>query len=134
MLLLLTISYAQNSATAKADTLFNSYQYVSAIEEYLKLAESKNANEYVYTQLAESYYNVFDSENASKWYAKAVKGKAAETYYHYAQTLKSLGNYQEANKQMDVFAKMMPKDERTKNIWLTQIIFRVYLVLPNYLM
>lgn len=124
MLLLLTISYAQNSATAKADKLFDSYQYVSAIEEYLKLAESKNANEYVYTQLAESYYNVFDSENASKWYAKAVKGKAAaETYYHYAQTLKSLGNYQEANKQMDVFAKMMPKDERAKE----------HLANPNYI-
>lgn len=124
MLLLLTIGYGQNSATAKADKLFESYQYVSAIEEYLKLAESKNANEYIYTQLAESYYNVFDSQNASKWYAKAVKGKAdAETYYSYAQTLKVLGNYQEANRQMDVFAKMMPKDERAKE----------HLANPNYI-
>ena len=104
MFLLLAVGYGQNSATAKADKLFDSYQYVAAIEEYLKLAENKNASEYIYTQLAESYYNVFDSENASKWYAKAVKGKAtAETYYRYAQTLKVLGNYQEANKQMDIF-------------------------------
>jgi outer membrane protein OmpA-like peptidoglycan-associated protein/tetratricopeptide (TPR) repeat protein len=124
MLFLLTLSYAQNSATAKADKLFETYQYVAAIEEYQKLAESKNANEYIYTQLAESYYNVFDSENASKWYAKAVKGKAeAETYYRYAQTLKTLGKYQEANKQMDVFAKMMPKDERAKE----------HLANPNYI-
>ena len=123
LLLLLTAGYGQNSSTAKADKLFESYQYVAAIEEYLKLAESKNANEYVYTQLAESYYNVFDSENASKWYAKAVKGKAsAETYFRYAQTLKVLGKYQEANKQMDVFAKMMPKDERAKE----------HLANPNY--
>ena len=123
LLLLLTVGFGQNSSTAKADKLFESYQYVAAIEEYLKLAESKNANEYVYTQLAESYYNVFDSENASKWYAKAVKGKAdAETYFRYAQTLKVLGKYQEANKQMDVFAKMMPKDERAKE----------HLANPNY--
>lgn len=122
---MLTTSYGQNSATSKADKLFESYQYVAAIEEYQKLAESKNANEYVFTQLAESYYNVFDSENATKWYAKATaKGKAAaETYYHYAQALKVLGKYQEANKQMDVFAKLMPKDDRAKE----------HLANPNYI-
>ncbi|MFN3755265.1 OmpA family protein [Flavobacterium sp.] len=125
LILSLTASYGQNSATAKADKLFESYQYVAAIEEYQRLAESKGANEYIYSQLAESYYNVFDSENASKWYAKATaKGKAeAETYYRYAQTLKVLGKYAEANKQMDVFAKMMPKDERAKE----------HLANPNYI-
>ncbi|MDN3676389.1 OmpA family protein [Flavobacterium paronense] len=124
LLLLISIGYGQNSATSKADKLFESYQYVAAIEEYLKLAESKNANEYIYTQLAESYYNVFDTENASKWYAKAVKGKAnAETYYRYAQILKILGNYQEANRQMDMFAKMIPKDERAL----------AHLANPNYI-
>lgn len=124
LVLLLTAGYSQNSATAKADKLFESYQYVAAIEEYLNLAESKNANEYVFTQLADSYYNVFDSENAAKWYAKATKGKAdAEAYYRYAQTLKVLGKYQEANKQMDIFAKMMPKDERAKE----------HLSNPNYI-
>lgn len=125
LIVMLTASYGQNSATAKADKLFESYQYVAAIEEYQKLAESKGANEYIYTQLAESYYNVFDSENASKWYAKATaKGKAdAETYYRYAQTLKVLGKYAEANKQMDVFAKMMPKDDRAKE----------HLANPNYI-
>lgn len=124
LLLLLTISYGQNSATSKADKLFDSYQYVDAAKEYLKLAESKNANEYIYTQLAESYYNVFDSENASKWFANAVKGKAnPETYYHYAQSLKALANYPEAKKQMDVFAKLMPQDERAKD----------HLTNPNYI-
>ena len=125
LMLLLTASYGQNSATAKADKLFESYQYVAAIDEYSKLAEGKNGNEYIYTQLADSYYNVFDAENASKWFAKATaKGKAdAETYYRYAQTLKVLGKYQEANKQMDVFAKMIPSDARAKE----------HLANPNYI-
>lgn len=123
-MLVLTANYAQNSVTAKADKLFESYQYVAAIEEYTRLAESKNASEYIYKQLADSYYNVFDSANAAKWYAKATsKGKSdAETYYRYAQTLKILGKYQEANKQMDVFAKMMPSDARAKE----------HLANPNY--
>lgn len=125
LILALTTAYAQNSATAKADTLFESYQYVAAIDEYQKLAESKNANAYVFTQLAESYYNVFDSQNAVQWFEKATaKGKAAaEIYYHYAQSLKVLGRYQEANKQMDVFAKMLPNDERAKE----------HLANPNYI-
>ncbi|WP_333877777.1 OmpA family protein [Flavobacterium sp.] len=115
-LLVMSHLSAQDKTTVKADMLFDTYQYVGAIEEYLKLAESKNANTYIFSRLGESYYNVFDAENASKWFAKAIKGKTvdAETYYHYAQTLKALGKYQEANKIMDVFAKMLPKDERAK--------------------
>jgi outer membrane protein OmpA-like peptidoglycan-associated protein/tetratricopeptide (TPR) repeat protein len=115
LLLLLTAGYGQNKYTEKADQLFETYQYVDAIDEYLRLADGKNANEYVYKQLADSYYNVFDNENASKWYAKAITGKAdAETYFRYAQTLKALGKYKDANKQMDTFAKMMPNDARAK--------------------
>jgi outer membrane protein OmpA-like peptidoglycan-associated protein/tetratricopeptide (TPR) repeat protein len=115
LLLLLTAGYGQDKHTEKADQLFETYQYVDAIDEYLRLADSKNANEYVYKQLADSYYNVFDNENASQWYAKAIAGKAdAETYFRYAQTLKAAGKYKEANKQMDIFAKMLPNDARAK--------------------
>jgi outer membrane protein OmpA-like peptidoglycan-associated protein len=115
LILLLTVSYGQNKATEKADKLFESYQYMGAIDEYLKLADSKNANQYIYTQLAESYYNVFNATEASKWYAKATKEKsAAEIYYHYAETLKIQGKYQEANKQMDMFASLSPNDSRAK--------------------
>jgi outer membrane protein OmpA-like peptidoglycan-associated protein/tetratricopeptide (TPR) repeat protein len=114
LFLLLTAGYAQDKSTAKADQLFESYQYVDAIEEYLKLAQ-KQGNSHVYTQLADSYYNVFNSEEAAKWYAKAVEGKAtAETHYRYAQSLKVLGRYQQANSQMDAFASLSPNDARAK--------------------
>lgn len=110
-------SVAQDKSTEKADILFNSYQYVGAIEEYLKLAESKNANTYVYWKLADSYYNIFNPEEASKWYSKAVKNNSIsnpEVYYRYAQTLKSLGKYKEANIQMESFVKLNPTDNRAK--------------------
>ncbi|WNM19604.1 OmpA family protein [Flavobacterium capsici] len=116
LLFMLSLGFAQNKNTSKADAFFDSYQYVSAIEEYLKLAENKNATSYVYSKLADSYYNIFNPDEAAKWYAKAVEGKKvdAEVYYRYAQTLKSLGKYKEANSQMEIFSKLLPNDSRAK--------------------
>ena len=116
--------FAQSNQTEAADKLFDTYQYVDAIEAYLKLVKSNNADAYVYKQLADSYYHVFNVDEASKWYAKAVERQQdAETHFRYAQTLKSQGKYKEANKQMDVFAEMLPNDQRAK----------AHLENPNYI-
>lgn len=124
LMLLLTASYGQSKLTEKADKLFESYQYVDAIEQYLKLTQTKEADAYVYTKLADSYYTIFNTEEASKWYAKAVEGKAtAETYYRYAQSLKTAGKYKEANQQMNLFAQLEPNDSRAKE----------YSANPNYI-
>lgn len=115
LIIVVNTVYCQNKATEKADQLFESYQYVDAIKEYQKLSETKNESVYVYEQLGNCYFIIFDNEKALNWYSKAVEGKAsAETYYRYAQTLKSFGKYEEANKQMDVFAKLLPNDERAR--------------------
>ncbi|WP_452224638.1 OmpA family protein [Lacinutrix chionoecetis] len=113
LFLFFNLSFGQNSKTEKADKLFETYQFVDAIEAYQKLVDDRDANAYVYKQLAESYYNVFNIDEAAKWYEKAIKSKQnAETYFRYAQVLKSQGKYEEANRQMDTFSKMMPKDQR----------------------
>lgn len=102
---------AQNKDTEAADMLFNQSQYVDAAEAYLKLSGKKDP--YVYRQLAESYYNVFNTKEAVKWYAKAAENsKDAEVYYRYAQMLKAEGRYEEANKQMQKFTSLAPKDAR----------------------
>ncbi|MBU2938127.1 OmpA family protein [Lacinutrix sp. C3R15] len=122
--LLITTSYSQNKYSVQADELYNTYQYVDAIEAYLKIVKAKKADSYVYKQLADSYYNVFNISEAATWYAKAIdKKQDAETYYRYAQVLKSQGNYEEANKQMNVFSKMLPEDLRAKE----------HLINPNYI-
>ena len=124
LLLVTSISIGQNKKTEKADKLYNSYQYVDAIEEYLKLTTDNEVSAYVSVQLADSYYNIYNIEEASKWYKTALeKQPSAETYYKYAQVLKSQGKYKLANEQMDVFAKLMPEDERAK----------AYLKNPNYI-
>ncbi|TGD59501.1 OmpA family protein [Flavobacterium humi] len=115
LLLLMTTAYAQDKHTKKADEFFGSYQYVNAIGEYLKLAGDGKTSPYVAKQLADSYYNINNMDEASKWYAQAVVSKTdAETHYNYAQVLKTLGKYQEANVQMDAFAALLPNDARAK--------------------
>ncbi|MFC0605453.1 OmpA family protein [Winogradskyella pulchriflava] len=124
LFLIITASFGQNKQSEKADKLYDGYQFVDAIEEYLKLTESGEADSYVYKQLADSYYNIFNIEEASKWYGKALEdSQDAETHYRYAQVLKSQGKYEEANKQMDAFSKMVPNDERAK----------AHLQNPNYI-
>lgn len=106
---------AQNIATQKADQYFNQYEYINAASAYLKIVESGKADGYVYKQLADSYFNMFNTVEAAKWYAKAVlSNQDAETYYRFAQMLKSDGKYEEANKQMMQFANKAPNDQRAK--------------------
>ncbi len=107
--------FAQNKDTKVADKLFNRFEYVAAAKEYQKLAESGKADGYVFKQIADSYFNMFNASEASTWYAKAIKtNQDAETYYRYAQMLKAMGKYEEANKQMTKFASMAPNDLRAK--------------------
>jgi outer membrane protein OmpA-like peptidoglycan-associated protein/tetratricopeptide (TPR) repeat protein len=106
---------AQNKDTKVADKLFDRYEYVDAANEYLKLTQNGKGDTYVFKQLADSYYSIFNTKEAVKWYAKAVAQKQdAETYYKYAQMLKSEGNYAESDKQMKQFASMVPNDQRAK--------------------
>ena len=124
LFLALASAFAQNKYTEEADKLFDSYQYVAAIDAYKQLAGSSKADVYVYKRIADSYYNIYNMEEASSWYAKAVEqDQDAETYYRYAQTLKSAGKYQEANAQMDKFSALMPNDQRAK----------AHLKNPNYI-
>ena len=104
---------AQNKFTKVADDLFERYEYVKASQEYLLLVEKGKSDAYVYKQLGECYYNMFNTVESAKWYELAVKTEQdAETYFNYAQMLKSNTKYEEANAQMKVFAAKLPADQR----------------------
>jgi len=104
---------AQNKETKNADKLFDRYEYSSAAKEYLSLVEKGISDPYVYKQLGDCYYNMANTVEAENWYSKAVESKQnAETYYKYAQMLKSNGKYVESDIQMSVFAAMLPNDAR----------------------
>ena len=120
--------FAQSAATKKADKLYSRYEYVTAAEEYLKLVDNGKADNYVYKRLADTYFNMFNTVEAARWYAKATETtQDAETYYRYAQMLKSNGKYDEANKQMQKFASLAPNDQRAMAFKQDQIMFLNYL-------
>jgi outer membrane protein OmpA-like peptidoglycan-associated protein len=104
---------AQNKNTKKADQLFERYEYVQAVQEYVALIKKGSGDTYINKQLGDCYYNMYNTIEAEKWYAKAVESNQdAEIYYRYAQMLKSNGKYTEANSQMKVFSVMLPNDQR----------------------
>lgn len=104
---------AQNKVTKTADKLFDRFEYVEAAQEYLSLVQKGNTDPYIYKQLADIYFNMYNTTEAEKWYAQVVKSKQdAETYYRYAQMLKSNSKYAEANVQMKNFAEQAPRDAR----------------------
>ena len=106
---------AQNKQSKNADKLFSSFEYDSAAKEYLSLIEKEISDPYVYKQLGFCYFINANSVEAEKWYSKAVNSKQdAETYYNYAQVLKSNGKYSDSDSQMRVFANLSPNDERAK--------------------
>ncbi|GEC78344.1 OmpA family protein [Flavobacterium aquatile] len=106
---------AQNKDTKAADKLYSRYEYVDAAKAYQKLVDNGKGDGYVYKQLADTYYNMFNTAEATTWYAKATEStQDAETYFRYAQMLKSSGKYEEANKQMAKFAALSPNDQRAK--------------------
>ncbi|SNA83647.1 OmpA family protein [Flavobacterium psychrophilum] len=116
-ILVLTTGKAQNKDTKIADKLFDRYQYVDAVKEYLKLTDKGKADTYVFKQLGDCYYNVFNSIEAEKWYTQAVtKQQDAETYFRYAQMLKANSKYNEAAQQMNKFASLAPNDKRAQSI------------------
>jgi outer membrane protein OmpA-like peptidoglycan-associated protein len=107
--------FCQNNKIDKAHQLFETNQFVSAIDAYLEIVNSNQANTKVYKGLADSYYTIFNPTEAAKWYAKATENEVdAETHFRYAQSLKSIGNLAEAKNQMTLFSKKSPKDSRAK--------------------
>ncbi|RTY64292.1 OmpA family protein [Flavobacterium sp. LB2P53] len=107
--------FAQNKETKNADKLVKSYQYIEAVQEYLNLVENGNTDPYVNKQLGDCYYTMRNTLESEMWYAKAIQSQQdAETYYRYAQMLKSNGKYLESNTQMKIFSALAQDDLKAK--------------------
>lgn len=94
---------------------YQSYAYVDAIKTYERLAEKGYKSEELYKKLADSYYFNSDFEKAAKWYDELFKTTStpeAIYYYRYAQSLKSKGQNDKADKVMKDFYVVNNKDSR----------------------
>lgn len=114
LILINSLSYSQ---TKLADKFFENYGYVKAIELYEKVVEKGKADAHVLTRLGDAYYNNANSEKAAYWYKKALDEYSdidAEYIYKYIQSLRSTGNYKEADKWFKELSAAQQGDSRLK--------------------
>ena len=100
-----------------ADKFFSNYGYVKAIELYEKAVENGDNSQHVLTRLGDSFYNNSNSEKAAYWYGKAANkfDLKTEHLYKYIQSLKSIGNYAEADIWTKKFIEIQNNDSRIRD-------------------
>lgn len=94
-------SFSQQKDINKANKEFDKYAYIDAREIYLKVVADGYESAEIFKKLGDTYYFNSDYTNAAIWYDKLVKQFPDQTepeyYYRAAQSLKSLGKYDESD-------------------------------------
>lgn len=118
---LLTFSVALLSSTSllfaqpekeleKANEMYKNFSYVDAIKIYERIAQKGFVNQEMLQSSGNAYYYNAEYKKALPWYEQLFQeGKykvKPEYYYRYAQTLKSVGDYTEADKMMAKFVEL----------------------------
>ncbi len=112
-------SQDQNKLLEKADQSFNSFAYIDARAIYLDVAQKGYSSADLYARLADSYYFTGDLEDSVTWYERLIntypQDLNPEYLFRYAQSLKSVESYSEADKVMDQFYEITGNDKRAKS-------------------
>src|SRR5690606_28725767 len=101
-----------------ADKFFENFAYIKAIELYEEAVKKGDSSEHVLTRLGDCYYNNSRSQQAALWYGKAVnkyKKVNPEYIFKYIQSLRSVKNYDEADKWLVKFKDIQVNDSRVKD-------------------
>jgi outer membrane protein OmpA-like peptidoglycan-associated protein len=108
--------FGQSKKTKLADTYFENMSYVKAAVEYKKLTK-KGVNAYILQRLADSYYFNVEMRKASVVYAQlfnAFVPRNPEYMFRYAQSLRSVGKFEDSKIWMENFHKANKEDSRGK--------------------
>lgn len=101
-------TFAQTSQLNSADKKYAKYSYIDAIEIYEKVAEKGHKSADLFMKLGNSYYFNGELDKAAKWYKELFalnESVEPEYYFRYAQSLKSIEDYENANKYLSLFNK-----------------------------
>lgn len=108
--------FAQERQIQKANKKFNDLSYIDAISVYERVANKGYKSVELFQKLGDSYYFNSEFEKASKWYGELFlldnSTIPAEYFYRYAQTLKSVGQYDKANQMLEKFNVLSQQDLR----------------------
>lgn len=113
-------AFAQRINTQKGDKLFGELAYAEAIDSYEKAIQKGDRSIENLSNLADAYYFNGMYKEANRWYnevvekTKKLNNISADIYFRYVQTLKSIGDYIQADKVMDEMAIKYKNDNRVK--------------------
>lgn len=116
LLLLGFVGNTQEKKIEKADTKYTNYAYASAIRSYEQLVKDGFTEEQIFKNLGNANYLNANYEAAANWYSQLFQLGIAdidpEYMYRYAQSLKSLENYEWSDKWMQKFKEAKLNDQR----------------------
>lgn len=103
----------QDKRIQKANEKYRQYSFRPAIDIYERVRAEGYVNSDLLTKLGDSYYFNADYVKAAEVYGELVRGYdsilGADVVFRYAQSLKTTGKYDEANKWMLEFNKIAKK-------------------------
>jgi len=107
---------AQERLVNKADTDYEQYSFRPAIDIYKRVMDKGYISADLLKKLGNSYYFNADYVEAAETYKKLVDNYASdaqpEHYFRYAQSLKTLGEYDRSNEVMAKFTELTSDDIR----------------------
>ncbi len=120
-----SIGHAQDDKLSKEERLvtkanekYQNYSFSPAIDIYKRILDKGYTSADLLKKLGNSYYFNANYEQASQIYKRLVdeypSDVAPEYFFRYAQTLKSLGDYENANAAMSKFIEITSEDARAK--------------------
>lgn len=116
LFLFLGLVNAQERLIEKGNQKFEAYSFSLAIDIYKKVLDKGYVSADLLRKLSNSYYYNADYKQAAETYKKLVSEYpsevTAEDYFKYAQTLKTLGDYDTSSTIMTKFVEVTQKDGR----------------------
>jgi outer membrane protein OmpA-like peptidoglycan-associated protein len=110
------VTLAQEKLLNKGNEKYEEYSFRPAIDIYKRVLDKGFVSADLLKKLGNSYYFNSDYKEAAEIFKKLVtefpNDIAPEDYFKYAQTLKTLGNYEDSNKVMSQFTAMTTSDAR----------------------
>lgn len=110
------VSLAQEKLLNKGNEKYEEYSFRPAIDIYKRVLDKEFVSADLLKKLGNSYYFNSDYKEAAEIFQKLVtefpNDVSPEDYFKYAQTLKTLGDYEDSNKVMSQFTALTTSDAR----------------------
>ncbi len=108
--------FAQERLVNKANEKYEDYSFSPAIDIYQKVLEKGYVSSDLLKKLGNSYYFNADYQQAAETYKRLVDEYESEVgpeyYFRYAQTLRTLGDYDRCDAMMSKFSDLTADDNR----------------------